>query len=225
MRKEIFLSAFLILYLLQEDRAFLQKQVPLGDLNLAKFIELTQGNGCLQVAFNENNQVNGMFKLHEVNSILLKIISYGTLKRRDIRFEVLHDCENYLIFANTSDDLKNVFDLDRDNGKQFFPFTKIYLYISENLKGATNFDSQSQLQNFLFRNALFGYIFELKKNRNGLQIRDLLTNDLKRSISSYTPSDLFHPMVDTRIVKDDFRISLFNCKPFTFYPEDASDDT
>lgn len=83
------------------------------------------------------------------------------------------------------------------------------------------------LRKFLIRNALFGYQLEVTKEKVGFDvvIRDLLTNDLKRSISSHTPSDLLHPFVDTRLAKDIFRISLFNCEPFTVYQENVTDDT
>lgn len=153
-----------------------------------------------------------------------QVTSFKYLKHRDIGTKTGEKCQTFLIFAEGLGDLKEVIEFHRShNKKQFFPYTRIYFYVSEH--HPTVDDYMTKLKIFLTENALFGYIFEYTKEDIGSEvvIKDLLTNDVKQSVSLYTPSDLFHPMVDTHLAKDNFRISLFNCRPLTFYPERASD--
>lgn len=195
-----------------------EKEV-LCEADLTKFIEFPYNLKCLQIVLNKNHQLPCVPKLHELHSTSLQIRSFKYLKHRDINTEIGQKCQTFLIFAESWKDLKEIFVFNQShNEQQFFPYTKIYLYVYER---SNNDHIMSELKTFLAANTLFGYVFEHTKA--DVVIRDVLTNDIKQSVSSYNPSDLFHPMVDTRLAKDDFRISVFNCKPLTTYPDRAND--
>lgn len=199
----------------------LLNKVIFQNVDLLQFIEFPYDHKCLQVVLNGNNEVNRV--IFGQNFILVKIMPSMTFKHRNISAEAQDYCQTFLIFAESMSEAKEIFQLAPDSKKQFFPFSKIYFYfMSENFNDSKTTKSMVEVKNFLTRNALFGYIFEKIGFRRVL-IRDLLTNDLKKPKSSYTPSDLFHPMVDTSLAKDNFRISLSDCKPFTIYSENASD--
>lgn len=232
-------SVLSILFYLYENvksfhlQAEIRNEVLCDDVDLIKFIDFPHNHKCLQVVVNGNSEVNCMLKLIGQNFILVKIRSFMALKYRDISAETQENCQMFFIIAESIIDATEIFELDPESDKhQFLPFSKIYFHIlNERFNGSktTNIDSMAVMREFFTRNALFGYMFEVTKSKieskHQVSIRDLLTNELKRPTSSYTPSDLLHPMVDTRLAKDNFRISLFNCKPFAIYTEDASDKT
>lgn len=227
MSKAKFLSVLWILLSLHKNVMTLQTEALCDEIDITKFIEFQYDHKCLQVIVQDNSQSTCAIKLFGLNGISLKIRSFATVKNRDISSEVQDYCQTFLIFADGINDAVNIIQSDQVDRKRFFPFTKIYFHFSDTLHDTDMSSKKTLLKILLTRNALFGYIFEFTNERIGspIVIRDILTDDLKRSTVSYTPSDLFHPIVDTRLEKDDFRISLFNCKPFIFYPEDASDET
>lgn len=197
----------------------------LCNVDLMKSIEFSYEPKCLQIAINENIKLSCISNLHAANTVSVQIRSFMDLKHRDINSERLEKCETFLIFINSLDDLKEIFELDW-NQQQFFPFTKIYFYNYEHHRwyddAAYADDYMTKLKNHLITNALFGYLSEHTNDK--IVVRDLLTNEVKRSISSYKPSDLLHPIVNTHLANDNFTVSLFDCKPFTFYPQNASDN-
>lgn len=232
MTKAHLLSIFLVLSRLHgcvnADISSLQKQFMCDDVDLTKLIEFPYDRKCLQVALNGLHHVPCILQLLGAQPIPLQIRSLTSLIHRDISSENQETCQTFLIFADSINVVTEIFNFDQRNKKQFFPFTKIYFYISENRDETNNLDSMTQtlLKNVLMTNALFGYIFELTEERIGpkVLIKDILTNDIRRSIPTYTPSDLLHPIVDLSLLKESFTISLFNCDPFTFYSEEADDN-
>lgn len=226
-KKNLLLSFLFLLYGIYANILILQKQFICGEVDLTELIDYPFDYKCLQVALNGNHQPPCISKLLQPRSIPLQIISLLSLRHRNIRSVTQSTCQTFLIFARNINVVKEIFNSDQRNKKQFFPFTKIYIYFFESDYETGNLDFITLTKNFLTVNALFGYLFELKNDttKPKVVIRDLLTNDTKRPISSYTPSDLLHPLVDLRLMKDNFTISLFNCKPFTSYPESADDNT
>lgn len=220
-------AIFLILFLLKESMMTLQDEIHCENFNLIDSIAFPRNQiKCLQVVLNKDNNdvATCMLKIFGLNFILLKMSSFLTLKNRDISSETQENCQTFLIFARTITDVKEIFRPDQGEKKQFFPFSKIYLYIFEKLYDREiDIDTTTQLRHILFKNALFGFILKVKKDM--IFVEDILTIDSKQSISSYTPSDLLHPIVDISLVKENFRISLYNCRPFTFYRENASYNT
>lgn len=198
--------------------AILETEV-LCDVDLTKFIDFSYDPNCLQIVVKNVVESSCIRHLQRSNTVSVKILTFGGLKQRDISSELQEKCEIFLIIARNVDDLKEVFDLDRgDDKQQFFPFTKIYIYRIDN--GSTFADDyMTELKNYLHENALFGSVFEPIKEK--MFVRDLLR---RRSILSYKPINLFHPFVDTSLTKYNFTVSLFSCRPFIFYPENASDD-
>lgn len=197
-------------------------------IDLAKLIEFPFDPKCLQIVLNKKHQVTCMSKIIGSDYVSLHIRSFVYVKHRDISSEVQENCETFLLFAKNINDAKQIFRTDEEDKKQFYPFTKIYFFFSDTLYDSdmTNMASKTLVKNFLIKNALFGYTFEnAKEIGSKVVIRNLLIDDIRPPTLSYLPSDLFHPIVDTRFAKENFRISLFNCKPFTFYQEDASDNT
>lgn len=227
----IWCGQFFYLGKIEANIQLLQNQNLCDDvIDLTKLIEFPYKNKCLQVVLNDS-LVPCLPKIIGSNYVSLQIRSFMMLKDRDISAEAQENCQTFLIIVESINDIKQTFRSDRNGKKRFFPFTKIYFSITGNNyhdSDMTNADSMAVVKTFLTSNALFGYIFEFTKDKMGfyqIVIKDLLTNDLKQPISSYMPSDLLHPIVDTRLAKDNFRISLFNCIPFTFYREDVSDST
>lgn len=197
----------------------------LCNVDLMNAIEFSYEPKCLQVAINDNIKLSCISNLHASNIVSIQIRSFIDLKHRDINSERLEKCETFLIFVDSLDELKEIFELDWGHSQlQFFPFTKIYFYNYECGQwyddAAYVDDYMTKLKSHLISNALFGYVSEHTNDK--IVVRDLLTNEVKRSISSYKPSDLLHPIVNTHSTNDNFTISLFDCKPFTFYPKDAS---
>ncbi|KAG4065154.1 hypothetical protein HA402_007551 [Bradysia odoriphaga] len=226
MSKAIFLATLSFVLSLYQNVASAQNGMQCDKIDLIQFIEFpSEHKSCLQVAFEKDHEVSCVLKSLGLNSVFFKITSIQTLRNRNISSETGEKCETFLIFADSLADVKETFEHDHTEAKQFFPFSKLYLYIFDQFNGSSTGDiaTATRLKLFLIENALFGYIFEYSNQK--VLIRDLLTNDLKKSIVSYTPSDLFQPTVDTRLPKDDFRISLFNCAPYSFYSENASYNT
>lgn len=198
----------------------------LCEIDLIKFVEFSHHRECLQITPSANTQPSCISEFHTLYSLSLQIRSYEYLEHRNIiSYEYEGKCETFLIFIERMEDITEMIELDQRSSRyQFFPFSKLNFYVVNehfNDSATNNMDVVAVVKNWLNRNALFGYLTQHRKGK--MVIRDLLTNDVKRSISSYLPSDLLHPIVDTRLAKDNFRISLFNCKPFTIYPENASD--
>lgn len=199
-----------------------EKKILSTQLDLTKFIEYPYKQECLQIVLDPKQQQQRLF-LGTSDNISVHIRSKKSLKVRDISTEHEGQCETFLIFTETIDMVNEIFQFNQSIAKQFFPFTKIYFHL--NRRSTTNLQSMSTVRKFLIQNALFGYVFEYEEdNESRMVIRDLLTNDVKKSIRSYIPHKLLHPTVNTNLVKDNFRISLFNCTPYTIYSQYGNDD-
>lgn len=217
-----FLSVPYLLSVIVDARTGILEVQVSCEVDLSKFIEFSDNQKCLQIALNEKLESSCVSVIHRTQSLTLQMRSHKYLQFRDIDFVIGKNCQTFLIFAKSLEDLREIFNFDQSNNKlQFFPYTKIYFYISDHLISP---DSLTKLRTFLTENTLFGYVFEQTMNEeNKVIVRDLLTNSTRQPIFSYTPSDLFHPMVDTRFAKYNFTISLFSCAPFTSYPEGSND--
>lgn len=221
MANKYFLSFLFIQLHLFEIIGIMQMESTRKELDLTKLIEFPYEQKCLQIVLKANLQPR--LSLVGLDNVSVHIRSHISLKFRNISTEEEGQCQTFLIFAESIEIVKQIFIPDQSNGKQFFPFTKIYFHFDNRLNYTTNPETMSLAREFLIENALFGYVFD--DEESVLIIRDLLTNDVKTSIASYTPQDLLHPTVDTNFVKDNFRVSLFNCVPYTIYPEHADEQT
>lgn len=211
-----------------EPNDIVQQQRVCSELDLAKYIEFPYDQKCVQIGLNLKHQSGCLSKLLASDNIPVRIRSHTSIRSRDISTEQQDQCQTFIIFAETIDIVKQIFKTDQSNGKQFFPFTKIYFYFLENHPSyTTDVGSMILANKFLMENALFGYVLHIASDGSGLRVlvKDLLTNEMKKSVASNTPKDLLHPIVDTNLMKEKFRISLFNCKPFTIYPENQDDET
>lgn len=222
----LLLTVFIQLHLFQVKTLILPKNFLSRQFDLTKFIEFPCKQECLQVALNAKQQPQ-LSLVASANNVPIYIWSHTFLQHRDISTEREGQCETFLIFAESIEIVKSIFIPDQSSRKQFFPFSKIYFHLDNRHNYSTDLESMSLAREFLIENALFGYVFEYDDKDIELRviIRDLLTNEVKTTTASYTPNYLVHPMVDTNLVKDNFRISLFNCTPYTIYTQDTQDDT
>lgn len=205
----------------------LQQSVSAKKFHLTKFIEYPNGHQeCLQIVLEAKQQPRLSLIASDTS---VHIRSHKSLQFRDISAEQEGQCETFLIFAKSIEMVLEIFQFNQSSfAKQFFPFTNIYLHLENRQNYTANVEAMLSVRQFLIDNALFGYVFEYNDNDNesNVVVRDLLRNDVKRRRSSHFPNELSHPMVDTNSVKRDFRISLFNCTPYTIYPQqDNEDDT
>lgn len=216
---------FIHFHLFEVHPLLLQKEITSKQLDLTKFIEFPYQQECLQIVLDPKQQQHQPF-LASCDHISVYVRSQISLKFRDIRMEQKGQCETFLIFTESIEMVNEMFNSNQNIAKQFFPFTNIYFDLVNRHNYTTNPKSMSTVRKFLIANALFGYVFEYNEddNKTEMVIRDLLTNDVKKAIGSYIPNELLHPTVDTNLVIDNFRISLFNCTPYTIYPQHEIED-
>ncbi len=208
-----------LVFQLEAYPLLLQKKVVAEKFDWTRFIEYRYEQECLQIVIDTEQQPE--LSLTATNTPVY-VRSHSSLKSRDISTEAEGQCETFLIFAESIEMVNKIFQFNRTFVKRFFPFTNIYLYLENRHSYTTNAEALFSIRQFLINNAVFGYMFEYNYNENESKvvvIRDLLRNDVKRERVTHIPKELSHPMVDTKIVKDDFRISLFNCTPYTIYPQ------
>ncbi|KAJ6642098.1 hypothetical protein Bhyg_07044 [Pseudolycoriella hygida] len=189
-------------------------------VDLSKGIEYPFAQECLQVVSDSNNEVGQMMVAFRLASFYVR--SERSLELRDIMTERKGQCETFLIFVERMNKVNKMLTSIQTSAKQFFPFTKIYFHFEHQHNSTTDREIMFLLRKFLLNNALFGYVLEYKDNGNELQIltTDLLTNDIRSPVASSLPKELLHPLLDTHSIKKRFRISLFNCPPYTIYLED-----
>lgn len=198
----------------------LHKKVLAKKFDLTKYIE----QECLQIVLDEKQQSD--LSLQIAPDTTVHIRSHMSLKFRDISTEQEGHCENFLIFAKSIEMVNQILRFNQSFVKQFFPFTNIYFHLENRQNYTINVAAIFSVRQFLINNALFGYVFEYNDNDNesNVVLKDLLWNDAKLKRASHIPYELKHPMVDTNLVKNDFHISLFNCTPYTIYPQQENED-
>lgn len=196
----------------------LQSIVSAERFDWTQLIEYPYEQECLQIVFDgkQRPQLPPM-----ASNTPTYMRSHISLKSRDISDEREGQCETFLVFAESIEMVNHIFQFSLV--RQFFPFTNIYLQLENRLNYTA--EVTFSIRQFLMNNSVFGYLFEHNDNEsNVMVIRDLLRNDMKRKRTSRIRNELSHPMVDTNLVKDDFRISLFNCTPYTIYPQQETED-
>lgn len=195
----------------------LHEKVLAKKFDLTKFIE----QKCLQIVLDAKQQFD--LSLQIAPDTAVHVRSHMSLKFRDISTEQKGLCENFLIFAKSIEMVNQILRFNQSFVKQFFPFTNLYFHLENRQNYTTNVEAIFSVRQFLINNALFGYVFEYNDNGN-VVVKDLLWNYTKLKRATHIPNELKHPMVDTNLVKNDFHISLFNCTPYTIYPQLENED-
>lgn len=227
MANKCFLSILLIqLHLLEINSYLVPMPLLSKNLDLIEHIEYTDGHQCLQIALNTMHQIRHVLVVP--SNLPVRIWSHAALKLRDISTDQEAQCETFLIFVEDDENVERILRSERSSVKQFFPYTKIYIHFEIQSNNTARSISESVIRKFLIENALFGYVLQCddKHNESTIVVNDLLANDASKNMPlSYVPKQLLHPAVDINLHRDNFRISLFDCAPYTIYPElEMTDD-
>ncbi|KAJ6643303.1 hypothetical protein Bhyg_08262, partial [Pseudolycoriella hygida] len=136
-------------------------------------------------------------------------------KKKSTRF-----CGHFLII------LKNVFSLQpflscvQNNATflTFFPFSKLYFMFVEKKYRLVEPQTWKEISNFFYTNYQFGFAYEFDATTKDVKLRDFLT--LNRTHGHKIKSNLFHPFVNRRDNRKEFRLSFYNCSPFIIYVDE-----
>lgn len=145
------------------------------------------------------------------------------LKRIKLRFF----CNSFIIFTHKIGLIEKLFTGDRIN---FYPFTKIYLFVPKQLiipKKCVSAALQLGVDLFAVRNSIFNE-FIPRFNLKYRKIKNLYTNKtLKTSekdsteLRKYFGTVLTHPLFDNdQTQRNTFRIALFHCPPYVIIDAD-----
>lgn len=225
MEHKYFLSILILRFVhpFEAHPLLLSQTVGMHNFDWMKLIEYPHGQKCLQIVLDGRKDVLKVFMTEMTTPVYVR--SEATMKFRNISNDNIGQCETFVIFAKNFEMVNQIFRPNR--AKQFFPFTTIYFHLDDRHSVETNANDLSSVRKFLIENAIFGFTFEWNfqsDNKSNVVVRDLLTNSVKRKRRSHFPYELSHPIVDTNLAKDNFRISLFNCPPYTIYPQLESGD-
>lgn len=194
---------------------------------------LRNNNRCLNIIIESISIPKCFFDLIFNSKFLIKIHNLEFLASRNVLSFKRTNCDNFMVFLNSSRDIFQLFATTNGSVQRFLPFSQLYVVNPD-------FDislDENSLQ-YIYENGLYVYMVKTtivpSLSSNILTItalRNVLTEEILNVTSSdrqdairYFGSYKNHPFFNSHYKAKVFRLSLFNCAPYVIYLSDDKFD-